>query len=175
MLLRLFHGRSYPSAQMEDWGTEGPVLRGIDSINWTYGETRLHFCSEWQGKAAAKITGWTNSRYPTDMALHITEDLVETKGVDKFYYGDFSIENEVRDFEWFLDRATIWADVQWCWNDLDPDAARMAFKSGEEPDRTVDRLANEWGLMSPTELHSPGSRLASYMNQEEFRKALRKV
>lgn len=39
--LQLFHGRSEPDAQLDDWGFDGPCLGPIDGVQLTYGTVRL--------------------------------------------------------------------------------------------------------------------------------------
>jgi hypothetical protein len=36
MFLELFHGRTDPDQQMDDWGSSGPIFE-IDSVQFTYG------------------------------------------------------------------------------------------------------------------------------------------
>ncbi len=38
--IRFFHGRKDPNEQLEDWGSEGPIV-GPVNIGWTYGKLRL--------------------------------------------------------------------------------------------------------------------------------------
>lgn len=41
MYLRLFHGRTDPNQQMDDWGSDGPLI-GPVNISWTYGWLRIN-------------------------------------------------------------------------------------------------------------------------------------
>lgn len=39
--IHLFHGRTEPDQNMEDWGTSGPTI-GPVSLSWTYGDLKVH-------------------------------------------------------------------------------------------------------------------------------------
>ncbi|MDP1823344.1 MAG: hypothetical protein Q8L48_08885 [Archangium sp.] len=39
--IQLFHGRSDPDEQLEDWGFDGPCLGPLDGVQLTYGKVRL--------------------------------------------------------------------------------------------------------------------------------------
>lgn len=39
--IQLFHGRSDPNEQLDDWGFDGPCLGPLDGVQLTYGTVRL--------------------------------------------------------------------------------------------------------------------------------------
>lgn len=41
MYLKLFHGRTNPDEEMDDWGIDGPII-GPAYISWTYGAVRFN-------------------------------------------------------------------------------------------------------------------------------------
>lgn len=77
MYMHLFHGRSHPGQDMEDWGTEGPVLR-IEGFHVTYGGFRV----------CEPGGDWVD--------LTLVEDLLYYDGM---YYGDWSIFTGWSDIE----------------------------------------------------------------------------
>jgi hypothetical protein len=42
LYLRLYHGRATPDEQMEDWGSDGPVIGPLASIHVTYMPSEIH-------------------------------------------------------------------------------------------------------------------------------------
>lgn len=72
--IRLFHGRTDPEQQMDDWGTDGPVLGPYEFAHTTYG---------WDIKLG-KPDGNCD-----ELFLH--EDMLYYDGV---YYGDWSVFDE---------------------------------------------------------------------------------
>ena len=73
LYLTLFHGRTAPDQEMDDWGSQGPVFGPLSSCHTTYGtDVRLSYLD---------ATGDTCD-------LHITKDgLLYYDGI---YYGDWS-------------------------------------------------------------------------------------
>lgn len=71
LCLYLYHGRTDMSEDLEDWGTEGPVLGPLDWAVITY-----------MGSIRVGVNG-------EDVWLEVREDFVYYDGV---YYGYFSIE-----------------------------------------------------------------------------------
>lgn len=75
MYLSLYHGRTDPNADMNDWGTEGPVFE-VDTITWTYGAiSRIIFPDDDEV--------WLNEM--------IVDDMIYYDGV---YYGDWSVSSK---------------------------------------------------------------------------------
>jgi len=72
--LHLFHGRTHPGEQLNDWGRNGPVLGPLDYVHVTYlTDLRL-------GDAEAT-------------ELQFVDDLVYYDGI---YYGDWSVYSDPR-------------------------------------------------------------------------------
>lgn len=71
--IELFHGRTSPLENLNDWGTQGPIFGPFDWISMTY---------------ASEIRCGT---LDTEATLKILGDLVYYDGC---YYGDFSIVGE---------------------------------------------------------------------------------
>jgi hypothetical protein len=69
--IRLFHGRTDPTQDMDDWGTDGPILGPYTYIHITY------TCLIRLGTPDAN-----------DHELHLPEDLIY---YDCIYYGDWTI------------------------------------------------------------------------------------
>lgn len=72
MVLRFFHGRKTVDENLEDWGTNGPLLK-VDSATVTYKST-LHIVSG-----------------DEDQIVLFVDDLIYYDGV---YYGDISMFDE---------------------------------------------------------------------------------
>lgn len=91
--LHLFHGRRTPDEELDDWGFDGPVIKGIAAFSCTYFTTfRVTFADEESYQAAKSLTGWN----PWDeLTLEITGSagLVTTTGEQHgpAYYGDWSL------------------------------------------------------------------------------------
>lgn len=73
--LKLLHGRSDPSEQLEDWGFNGPVLGPFEAVHFTYTTHVRCFPEGSDGDAAA-----IELCYHDDLLVH-----------DGKYYGDFEI------------------------------------------------------------------------------------
>lgn len=69
--LRLFHGRTNPGQDMEDWGPDGPYIGPFSAVTWTYGELKLHTPDNFE-HLDKKMDG--------DMILY-----------DGMWYGDFEL------------------------------------------------------------------------------------
>ena len=95
LYLRLYHGRATPDEQMEDWGSDGPVIGPLGSIHVTY-MCHLKFAAapdvmerffpevmaQWQA------SGVSNGHGPLcDWQFHVIDDLIEYGGI---LYGDWS-------------------------------------------------------------------------------------
>jgi hypothetical protein len=69
--IRLFHGRTDPGKDMDDWGLDGPVFGPFEFVHTTYS---LHVkCGKTDGNC---------------FELHCFEDMLYYDGV---YYGDWSV------------------------------------------------------------------------------------
>lgn len=87
--LHLFHGRSAPDEDMEDWGFDGPVLGPFKYLHMTY-LNDLKFSMEVEAYKKAfpeearpyEYEGYVEGHF------HSTSDLIIYQGK---YYGDFSI------------------------------------------------------------------------------------
>lgn len=71
LYIRLFHGRTNPDQEMDDWGSDGPIFGPYEFVHTTY---------MWDLKLG-------KSRGNCD-ELYVYEDMVYYDGV---YYGDWSI------------------------------------------------------------------------------------
>lgn len=69
--LRLFHGRTDPDRDMEEWGSGGPYIGPISGISWVYGKLRLHSDNAFEFINKVQV-----------------DDMISFGGV---YYGDFEI------------------------------------------------------------------------------------
>jgi len=75
LYIRLFHGRTDPDNDMDDWGTDGPVFGPYKFAHTTYG----HFLK--LGKPKGQVD---------ELFVH-KEDLIY---YDSVYYGDWSVFGE---------------------------------------------------------------------------------
>lgn len=72
--ISLFHGRSTPNEQLDDWGFDGPLLINV-GVGWTYG--------------SIKLLEFNDAGQCIDMVvLPIHDNMVM---FDDNYYGDFEI------------------------------------------------------------------------------------
>jgi hypothetical protein len=77
--IELFHGRTDPKEELEDWGHPGPIFGPLQFVHTTYArDIKFNYADE------SRRGGW----------LNVTEDLVYYDGV---YYGDWSVFTELRD------------------------------------------------------------------------------
>jgi hypothetical protein len=72
--IELFHGRRRPDEDLDDWGSDGPVLGPFSFVHTTYGND-------------IKL-GSTTDKGESVGSLVVYEDLVYYDGV---YYGDWSV------------------------------------------------------------------------------------
>lgn len=96
LYLRLFHGRSDPAANLEDWGTEGPVIGPLAYVHTTFMcdvkiaapvDVMERFfpavIADWRAReitsAAGPLCEWQ---------LEILDDLIHFDGV---FYGDWTV------------------------------------------------------------------------------------
>lgn len=87
MLLRLFHGRTSPNEELNDWGFDGPIIENVSALTGIYGAMYAHFENEQHLLKAHSQTGW---EYCGDYALVVQthEDLLQT--IDG-YFGDWEL------------------------------------------------------------------------------------
>ena len=71
MYLRLWHGRQNPNEDLDDWGTDGPILGPFDSIGGTY-------CSD--------LKAFSGDDHEVWFTFH--QDLLYYDGM---FYGDWSV------------------------------------------------------------------------------------
>ena len=91
--LSLFHGRNYPEEKLEDWGFQGPLVGGIESMHITYFTTfRITFVSTTAQQKAILLTGW-EAWDGLSVEMRIDNDLVrvEAEGSRPAWYGDWSL------------------------------------------------------------------------------------
>lgn len=86
--LNLFHGRTDPDQDMEDWGTEGPTLGPLNYVHLTYMSSVRIGCD---AEVASRFFKGENEPW-----LEQREDMILYDGV---YYGDFSISSDSKDHE----------------------------------------------------------------------------
>ena len=81
MYLKLYHGRTDPEATLGDWGTDGPEIGPLESVQGTYAtELKLRF--------ANPIDAVTFNLDPHFPCLEYANDLIHHQGV---FYGDFQV------------------------------------------------------------------------------------
>lgn len=73
--VHLFHGRTDPAQNMEDWGSDGPILGPFQYVHITYkGDVKLG------GEPDDTVTPWPVLQYADDMIYY-----------DGVYYGDWAM------------------------------------------------------------------------------------
>lgn len=118
MYLHLFHGRTSPAQELDDWGADGPVLK-IEGFHVTYLSTyRIGVPGE---------NDWED--------LHFVEDLLYYNGM---YYGDWSILAHTDDENDLIDRS-IPVDITAL---VPPQAPVPSLGSDGDEDRHDDRAYN---------------------------------
>lgn len=95
MELYLHHGRKTVDESLDDWGPNGPTLKGVKGIHQTYGNgPNVFFKSRNYMILAKALTGWEEW---DDNALTMrwapnNEGLVEVRdGSNTIFYGDWGI------------------------------------------------------------------------------------
>lgn len=90
LYLALFHGRTDPSEDMEDWGFDGPMIGPLKFVHTTYGnEIKFEFDSEDTARRCtgmADVSGWLTKT---------SDDLLSSDG-GLSYYGDWTVFNHVQ-------------------------------------------------------------------------------
>jgi hypothetical protein len=92
MDLYLQHGRKTPDERLEDWGSEGPRLKGVAGIHQTYGNAaNVHFTDRAAMLEAQRLTGWEEwddnaltMKWHEDMVLCVCDGVAS-------YYGDWGL------------------------------------------------------------------------------------
>ena len=94
LYLRLFHGRSHPDEELDDWGSDGPVLGPFKFVHTTY---------------ACHIKMGDNGKEMIELFIH--DDMVYYDGV---WYGDWSVfgekqrrENKFKVSKWSAKKAKL--------------------------------------------------------------------
>lgn len=100
MDLYIHHGRKSPDEKLDNWGPQGPRLKGVKGIHQTYGNPANVFFVDAAAKEEAKrLTGWEEW---DDNALTMrwgpgpaptANELVVCKGPDgvEMFYGDWGL------------------------------------------------------------------------------------
>ena len=83
--LHLFHGRTSPEQDMEDWGTNGPTIGPLDYVHTTYAN---HIKLGTEDPKVCERFGLD----PNFPELQVSEGLVVWDGK---YYGDWSVSTEI--------------------------------------------------------------------------------
>ena len=74
LYIRLFHGRSNPEQDLDDWGADGPVFGPYKFVHTTY---------SWHVVLGSQDKDWDE--------LYVYEDMLF---YDDMYYGDWSVISE---------------------------------------------------------------------------------
>ena len=91
MLMKLFHGRSNPDSDMEELGSDGPVLHGVKYVKTTYKNLAwVGFNTVEDYEKAKAATGWT---FWDNNVLEVVflDDMIKAGDA---YYGDWEIQDE---------------------------------------------------------------------------------
>lgn len=84
--IRLYHGRTHPGEDLDDWGKDGPIIGPLEAVHCTYGTNlRLSFVSD---EDRARYFEWGG----IEQDLRHEEDLVAYAGM---YYGDWAVFCEI--------------------------------------------------------------------------------
>jgi len=105
MKLHLYHGRLDPDGPAtdaegnvtDDWGFEGPELRGITAIDFTYGNWMPLFKTHNQAVIAKAATGWDGGNMEYSLTIRTSDrgDLIKVWNAERQrheYFGDFMLE-----------------------------------------------------------------------------------
>ncbi|MDR0770588.1 MAG: hypothetical protein LBE75_05265 [Burkholderiales bacterium] len=98
MELFLYHGRYDSKAVMDSWGFDGPRLKGVTGLRYTYTNLELWFESPEAAQEAKKLTDWADGAF--EKSLEITEShgmvvchLTDENGATRAaYFGDWILE-----------------------------------------------------------------------------------
>ena len=99
MKLTIWHGRDKPDKQMDDWGSDGPVLEGVAAIRWTYGNLNVIFESDAARQLARAKTYWVDGVHENSLTMPMVEDMVvayeytgfTSENLKPKYYGDWAL------------------------------------------------------------------------------------
>ena len=84
LYLALFHGRSHPKQQMNDWGFNGPLIGPLEWCHTTYA-TNIRVCFESPNDEAVYFS---DPAYPEGQDIAIVGDLL---CYGDAYYGDWTV------------------------------------------------------------------------------------
>jgi len=93
MELYIHHGRKSPDEKLDNWGPEGPRLKGVKGIHQTYGNPANVFFDDAAAQQEAKrLTGWEEWD-ENALTMRWSEDYVLIKGPDgvEMFYGDWGL------------------------------------------------------------------------------------
>jgi hypothetical protein len=92
MTLTLFHGRNTKDEDMDDWGFDGPLITGINSVSVTYkSHIRFFFNDPTYAELIATLNGWSYEGEVDSLGevwVWLDDDLFPAGGK---YYGDWSL------------------------------------------------------------------------------------
>lgn len=84
LYLALLHGRNDPDEEMDDWGSDGPLIGPLRCVHTTYAlELKIEFVSK-----EAEEKYFIEPRYPNNRQLGLIQGLIEYNQV---LYGDWII------------------------------------------------------------------------------------
>ena len=87
--MTLYHGRTDPEQDMDDWGSVGPTLDDIVRVTSTYQATlRITFKDAEAALAARLITGWELD--DDTLWVEVYNDMILAGGV---FYGDYQLHS----------------------------------------------------------------------------------
>jgi len=105
--LHLYHGSTNPELgatdldgnPVDDWGFEGPLLKGVKALYVTYvGTFRVEFVSEEARDTAQQQTGWPGFSGELDLSMTLADDMVKITSPEHDarheYFGDWSLQAE---------------------------------------------------------------------------------
>ena len=94
MEFRMIHGRSSPDEELNWWGFDGPVLKGVSWVACTYNvHWRICFESKEDFDFAKEATGWEEWD-ENQLLLKFYDDMLEARDANgkPAWYGDWSID-----------------------------------------------------------------------------------
>src|SRR6185436_1674093 len=92
MDLYILHGRKTPDEDLQEWGPNGPRLKGVTGMHETYGTgIRVYFKDRSATLEAQHLTGWEEwDENCLQMRWHDDCVVCERDGV-KMFYGDWGL------------------------------------------------------------------------------------
>lgn len=92
MKLHLYHGRTDPAADMDDWGDGGPTLTSIIHLQWTYESIYVLFATSEDCEAARRQTGWQSGPFEYSLEISFSNGMVDTSlGGKTVWFGDWCL------------------------------------------------------------------------------------